>query len=266
MFFNAGTYTATNGANALTLNNGQSVWGRSANYSAPASSSTQPTFNGAFLLMGNNTIDTINLNNSLGASTIAILSNGGQNLLINNTNIGSTVPYAEAMNLVNASARLTQSNVNVAPQVGVADGILLSGSSLLVQSSNISVTNSSSVPPVGIFVTSNSSLTLTNSSLNVTNAGNSIDAIAIQVQSNSTALINGTAVAVNSVNQQTSVGFFLPDNTSTIEMNGGSLTVVGTGPSTLVEAFGSTPNISFSTSTVCTLNGGRVFCNEPPPV
>ncbi|MGB8285210.1 MAG: hypothetical protein WCE22_00665, partial [Candidatus Aquirickettsiella gammari] len=36
MFFNGGTYPATNGSSALTLNNGQDVFGRSANYTAAA--------------------------------------------------------------------------------------------------------------------------------------------------------------------------------------------------------------------------------------
>ena len=258
MFFNGGTYPATNGSSALSLNNGQGVFGMNANYSASASGVARPQFNGAFLLAGNNTLDSLILNNSLGASTIAIGSNGGRNLVINNSNIGSVAtPYAEAMNLVNASASLTASNINIASQASLGSGIFLSGSSLVVQSSNISLVNASSTSPVGISLTNNSLLTLADTSLNVTNTGSSANAIAIQVQGNSTAVINNTDIAVNSVNQQTSVGFFIPDTVSDIEMKGGSLTVVGTANSTLSINFAPPENVVFS-GVSCRLNGSIV--------
>ena len=258
MFFNGGTYPATNGSSALSLNNGQGVFGMNANYSASASGAARPQFNGAFLLAGNNTLDSLILNNSLGASTIAIGSNGGRNLVINNSNIGSVAtPYAEAMNLVNASASLTASNINIASQASLGSGIFLSGSSLVVQSSNISLVNASSTSPVGISLTNNSLLTLADTSLNVTNTGSSANAIAIQVQGNSTAVINNTDIAVNSVNQQTSVGFFIPDTVSDIEMKGGSLTVVGTANSTLSINFAPPENVVFS-GVSCRLNGSIV--------
>ncbi len=260
MLFNGGTYPATNGSSALTLNNGQNVLGTNSNYSALASGAARPTFNGAFILNGNNILDSIILNNSLGASTFAIGSNGGQNLVINNVNIGSAAtPYAQAMNLVNVIARLTQSNINIASQANLESGILLSRSSLVVQSSNISLVNTSSASPVGIFLTNNSLLTLINTPLNVTNAGSSASAVAIQAQGDSTAVINNTDIAVNSVNQQTSTGFFVADNASDIEMKGGSLTVVGTTNSALVFSVAQPTNVVFS-GVNCRLNGSAVTC------
>ena len=166
-------------------------------------------------------------------------------------------PYAEAMNLVNASASLTASNINIASQASLGSGIFLSGSSLVVQSSNISLVNASSTSPVGISLTNNSLLTLADTSLNVTNTGSSANAIAIQVQGNSTAVINNTDIAVNSVNQQTSVGFFIADTVSDIEMKGGSLTVVGTANSTLSINFAPPENVVFS-GVSCRLNGSIV--------
>jgi hypothetical protein len=230
MFFNGGTYTATNGTNALTLNNGQSVWGRSANYSAPASSPTQPTFNGAFILSGNNILDSIVLNNSLGVNTTAITSTGGQNLVISNSTIGSAAtPYASGLNLSNASAQLTQSNIfSSGGNLATAEGITLSGSSLLVQSSKINVTNSGALFVYALFVNNQSSLQLLNSQLNVSASNSGLfDAIGILVENDSTAFINNSNININSFNQ-ISTGLQTVSTMSEIEMNGGNLTVLGT--------------------------------------
>ncbi len=242
MYFSGGTYPAVSSTSALTLNNGQSIWGRSDNYRAPAVGAARPTFNGAFILTGNNILDSIGLNNTLGENTTAISSNGGQNLAINNSTIGTAAnPYTMAMILSNASATLLGSIVNsnigrpVSTAMGTfASGILLSGSSLVVQSSHLNVaTNSPAESVIGLLLGSNSSLILDNSQLTVAATAVTgtpvIGVAALGVDSVATT-INNSSITVNSTpGGVLTLGFFT--NTASfvgsITMNGGALTVSG---------------------------------------
>ena len=256
IFFNGGTYPASNGTNALTLNNGQGVFGRTANDSGPASGVARPSFNGAFILTGNNTLDSIILNNTLGVNTTAITSVGGQKLVINNTVIGSaTTPYAAGLNLSNANAQLTESNIFASGgTLATTKGIVLSSSLLRVQSSKINVVNSGSIFVYAIFVDNQSSLQFIDSQLNMSaSSSNLFDAIAIEASSASSALINNSDINVNSFNQ-TSTGLQTVDNLSEIEMKGGSLSVSGA-----ESALAIGQNIVFN-GVSCTLNGSTVTC------
>ncbi len=254
MFFNgAGSYSALDatGSNPMTLNAGQGIFGRTANDSGPVSGAARPTFNGAFILLGNNTLDSIILNNTntLGA-TSAIASNGGQTLVINNTTIGNTTtPYRSAINLVNAGATLTQSNITVS-----LTGVFLSESSLVVQSSNLNVLGDATQTVLGFRVLTNSNLELIDSQLMVNNI--SPTAVnAMLVATNSSVLIKGSNVSlVNSFLGQTAAGF-RTTSTGEVEMNAGSLTVSGNSFSTLTQG----PNITFS-GVSCALNGTVVSC------
>jgi hypothetical protein len=257
MFFNAGTYTATNGANALTLNNGQSVWGRSANYSAPASSPTQPIFNGAFILSGNNILDSIVLNNSLGVNTTAITSTGGQNLIINNTIIGNPGnPYGTALNLTNSGATLSGSSANLFSAVGVS----LSGtSSLLVQSSNLSLVGNGSAIPEGFLLANTSSLTFNNSQLTVTNISNSTPTDGILATNNATATINNSVITVNGNPNTASAGLVTFNGAAQILMNGNNLVLFGSQTTSSPRSING-GNILVGGSLVCQLNGSIVPC------
>ena len=233
MLFNGGTYPATNGSSALTLNNGQGVFGMNANYSALASGAARSTFNGAFILNGNNTLDSIILNDSLGATTTAITSTGGQNLILNNMIIGnSDTPYGVVMNLVNASAALTQSIAFASGQNSTStlltQGISLAGSSLLVQSSSINVVNiSSNVNPDAIFV-NGSTLQFNNSRLFFATIGANpnFNAIGIDAQNTSSVTISGNSVISVTAQAQKAIGLSSA-NTAEILMNGGELIVKG---------------------------------------
>jgi hypothetical protein len=255
MFFNGGgSYSALDatGSNPMTLNTGQGIFGRTSNDSGPASGAARPIFNGAFILTGNNTLDSIILNNTntLG-TTSAITSTGGQNILINNTNIGSAaIPYRSAINLINAMATLTQSNLTVS-----YTGVFLSASSLLVQSSNISVLGDANLTSLGFRVLTNSNLTLSNSQLNVNNTSpTSVNAML--VAADSTALINGSSIVLtNSYPGQTAFAL-RATNTGTIEMNNGSLSVSGNSFSGFIQGG---PNIVLK-DVSCRLNGTAVSC------
>jgi hypothetical protein len=242
MFFNGGTYNAVNGTSALTLNNGQGAFGTIANYSAPASGAARPTFNGAFILSGNNTLDSIILNNNLGATATAITSTGGQNIMIRNSTIGSAAnPYGVGMNLMNANVSLVQSSVNVnatiTPLFPVAAGIFLSNSTLLVQSSPMNMTGNSLQNNVAIALTGNSVLQLIASQLtmNISNAGsaNQVDGV-IGIFAENTSMVsinNNSTVNVSGVNNSTQYTLGLgAENQALITMNGGSLNVSNTPP------------------------------------
>jgi hypothetical protein len=248
MFFNGGTYPARNGSSALTLNNGQGVFGMNANYNAAASGAARPQFNGAFLLAGNNTLDSIILNNSLGAMTTAITSNDGQNLVINNVNIGSAAtPYGMAMNLNGASAILSGSNVNTNANVttpllgGANPGILLSTfSSLIVRSSTINLV-SSNASIEGISVLNAASLQFNDSQLNVTEtlAGGGSSVTGIGAQNDSTVVINDSNITLSAtvpppgaIVAGSVIGLFATNLPvpSSITMNRGSLNITANGP------------------------------------
>ena len=262
MYFNGGTYPATNNApNGLTLNSGQAVIGTVANYSALASGAARSTFNGSFLLSGNNVLSSIILNNTSGANTTAISSIGGQNIRINNVLIGTAGnPYGIGITLVNASATLTESTLNTNGSVGNRPGIFLSaGASLLVQSSNLNINALVSFP--GILANNNSSLTLVDSQLNVSGSSSggffsTPSGGAISLSSNSAAFIDNSNINyVNTSFNTTSYGLVVQDATSMIAMQDGSLNVSGGFDASLTNG----PNISFS-GVSCTLYGGVVRC------
>jgi hypothetical protein len=263
MLFNGGTYNATNGTAALTLSNGQGVFGTSTNYNTPASGTARPTFNGAFILSGNNTLDSIILNNSLATNTVAISSSGGQNLLIRNSSIGSPTSYGAGMNLINANATLLQSSLNANINATIpgfpaaAAGILLTNSSLLVQSSTINMTGNTLQSNVAIFLNNNSILQLIASPLTMTInytglLSQDIASVGILAQNNSIAFISNSAVNVSGINFSTqyTTGLAAPDSSS-IRMNGGSLSVSNTplgGNAKLISG-----NVTL-TGVTCTLN------------
>ncbi len=268
MFFNGGTYPAANGSSALTLNNGQDVFGRSANYTAAAVGTAQPTFNGAFILNGNNTIDSVILNNSLGVNTTAITSNGGQNLVMSNLTIGSAAnPYPAAMNLINVTAALTNSSVFVAANPSSSNvligGITLTGSSLVMQLSKLSVYGTPNLP-TAILLHDRSSLTLNDSQLN-TFSDIDLGLSAIDLVNNSMAVINNSTLTVRGAGGISTVyGLGIYGEASMIAMNGGSLSVSTNSLSSGASLTNGGPSVRDPTivfnGVTCTLNGNSTRC------
>lgn len=129
-YFNGGTYPATNGLIPLTLNDGQSVFSRTTDYSALATGAARSTFNGGFNLLGNNTLDSIILNNTI--SSVAINAESAPNLVLSNSQIGTASnPYAAGIILLNESD-LTIENTSINTQL---QGISVQDSTLIMQSS-----------------------------------------------------------------------------------------------------------------------------------
>jgi hypothetical protein len=284
MFFNAGTYPATNGSNALTLNNGQGVFGRTANYSAPASEAARPTFNGAFILNGNNTLDSIILNNSLGVTTPGsnpinnaptVFSNGGQNILINNSNIGNvTIPGPAIFLTGGASATLTSSNVSSATPPSVANSvspsdsgvISLISSSLVVQSSSVNLVNNvltSASSAYALYLSNNSSMQFNGSQINAVDKIRSITGAPYAVggvRAADTSLIsieNNSNISVTSL--ASSAAFYSSFRTRIqIIVNNSAVVVSGDNGSVIVSPVNN--YVTFGSGASCILNSIAIVC------
>lgn len=89
MYFNGGIYPSMTGAN-ITLNKGQSLHSRTADYTQPATGAIRSTFNGAFTLNGNNILENIILlPTTATAGGDGIFANNTTNLFITGSQIGN---------------------------------------------------------------------------------------------------------------------------------------------------------------------------------
>lgn len=112
-YFTPGTYTIAPEtsmlpSNSIDLNSGQSMYGRTSDYTMPASSTSGfPTFVGEIDLQGNNTLDSFRLINNNGSQTIGIHISSANNILINNLQIGNInnaqQSYANSIQLDNSN-------------------------------------------------------------------------------------------------------------------------------------------------------------------
>jgi len=94
-YFTPGTYMATNGnppmptdALGLTLNWGQSVYGRNSDYRSRVKGNDRPIFYGGFVLNGENTLDSIKVERGNTAVQTGLDANNAQGVFIHNTAIG----------------------------------------------------------------------------------------------------------------------------------------------------------------------------------
>ncbi|WP_040615158.1 inverse autotransporter beta-barrel domain-containing protein [Rickettsiella grylli] len=220
MYFNGGNYAAINpGINPLTLNNGQSVHSRTADYSAPATGTERSTFGGAFTLTGNNHLENIILipflgvvpdtgvriegsNNVITGSSIGTVSNryafSVQNVGIG-TYIDNTFFFAAQMGIITYGSNLIvlKSTVDV-ELVGGGTGIEIMNNNAFVIDSAIRLTGTGAFPFTGIETSSN-----TNASTSIINS--SIDIIHENVNGNAVALHNGRGSSMTVLDSSLSV-------------------------------------------------------------
>jgi|GEM_PF-3898898 len=183
---NANFYLAKNTYNldgALTLNAGQSIYGRSSDFIRPGTGSDSPLLIGAINLPGNNTIDSLQLMNDPGNRqdyAIAILN--ANNVLLNNLTIGALNDqqgYTAGAYISNSSVTITNSVINA-----YAD-----------DNTNTGSTNKQAA---AIFTANGVTLNLTNNTLNAvatTSSGlNAALAYGIDMNAsiNATSIINAT--------------------------------------------------------------------------
>ncbi|MEN9450568.1 MAG: hypothetical protein RJA83_1186 [Pseudomonadota bacterium] len=223
LYFNGGAYPATNGASALTLNNGQSVFSRIADYSAAATGAARSTFNGAFILNGNNQLDGVILNN-VGVSTVGVSSTGAGNLL-SNTQVGDVVtPYNQGVTINAGSLTIENSEI-----FGISLGVGSANSFLSIESSAI---NAIGTDTIGLAIIATNAQ-INNSQINASGTVGSTSIVGINASLNSIANIQNSGVTVISSPPVNSIGLRTLAN-SQIEMIGGNLTVSGDNTSSLV--------------------------------
>jgi len=246
-YFNGGTYPANNIGNALTLNVGQSVFSRTGDYSAAATGAARSTFNGGFILNGNNTLDGVILNNTLVAPTNGISSNGGQNIMINNSQIGSAGnPYTTGVNLLNVSNASITGDTIEASLIGLN---VLNSTSINVDNTVINANGANAAGVVG----AGSQINLNNGVITVTSNAASSSA-GISSLSNATVTGDGMQITVTNNGTGPALDLFTFSSGSIVVVNN-QLVANGTNA-----AIASGANIVVGLANTCTLNGVAVPC------
>ena len=244
-YFNGGTYPANNGGNALTLNNGQGVFSRTANYSAPATGAARSTFNGGFNLIGNNTLDGVILNNTI--SSVAINAVSAPNLVLSNSQLGTASnPYIAGIILLSGSD-LTIENTSMNTQL---QGISVQDSTLNMRGSVLN-TGGLGFDSQGITFRDASAGNILDSQINVFGTAGSSNVTAIAARTNSTVSIENTDITVNyQVTPPSGSSTGLNTGSASIQMLTGSLSVSGNANSVLTSG----SNIELEL-VACNLNG-----------
>ena len=256
MFFNGGTYNALDatGSNPITLNSGQGVNARTADYSQAATGSGRSRFKGAFILNTNNTLaNIILLPTAATASGTGVTDNNGTNDFIRGSQIGNI------NNLYNVGVVISTNQLTITNSVifGNNRGIRAdNGSVLFIQGSQIN-TVSPSGGTTGISA-SNSNIILNDTQINVTAPGSaSGNVIGINALSGSTVTINGSNTAITSslTGTRGSSIALTTDESSEQEMQGGILSVSGAGTTTVP-----TQGSAVLNSVTCITNGITGAC------
>jgi hypothetical protein len=161
MFFGGGTYSALDvvgGTSPVTIRTGQSI--------APTPGSPPSTFQGGFILAGNNTLTDITLEPTASTATGAGVSASGSNVLISGSQIGSTAtPFATGL----ALSGNTQANLNDSTVFASSTGVTASGSTSLTTNTSMINVNGGGSNANGIISTSSGPINLTQgSTVNVT--------------------------------------------------------------------------------------------------
>lgn len=236
LYFAPGSYLADNNGNPVELYNGQSIYGRTADFKNPAT--TKPIFNGSLQLDGDNTLDSIKLENNANHTFNSAINivNGAEPIQISNVYIGSSISilggnYATGITMGNSSVDITNSDIYAHAVDANAVGIKMANAGhLTVDHSNIYSNaktdvsaNSNSGNAYGIDAYGNgNNITVENgSTISANGNANNIDANKVSVG-------NGYGILVGSLHVlNTTAG--ISGNTITIK---GSSSVEGTGNST----------------------------------
>ncbi|MES2998523.1 MAG: inverse autotransporter beta domain-containing protein [Pseudomonadota bacterium] len=174
MYFNGGSYAATDvlgGTNPVTLQAGQSVSSRTADYSQPATGAGRSTFNGAFILNSNNTLENIILlPTAATAMGNGVLANNASNVLVPGSQIGSfTNPFNTGVLMTGSSQlNITDSQINAKNLTGgIGTGILAKNNSII--SANDIVINMDGADTNAVKSQDDSQVTITVGQINLTN-------------------------------------------------------------------------------------------------
>jgi hypothetical protein len=251
-YFSGGSYPALDdtGINPITLNANQSLYSRTADYLQPATGDARATFNGAFILSNNNTLENIILMPT--ANTIsgaAILTTNANNVLVTGSQLGNSSNLFTFAVLNTGAGSTTIENSELFSNF---IAVLMSGStssgSFTMQNSIINVISSSNA--AGLTSQGTNSLSVSNSQINLT--GVTGTSAALDVEGNSTLIANNVAANVTSSSPNNVFAVYMAGN-GTLQFNNGQINVVGQAITS------SSSGTQFNNST-CILNGSTVGC------
>lgn len=140
------------GVSQITLNEGQSIYGRTHDYTQPAQDNERPVFGGSLKLTGNNIVSNIKLQGKNTQENIGIMANGANNLILHQVEVreyrgaDGVLPNEPGEDAVGISI-INSNNVKLA-HVSVSDirgGIGSSGPDTNGQATGIDLTNGMSV-------------------------------------------------------------------------------------------------------------------------
>lgn len=299
MYFNGGSYNALNvpgGTSAVTLQSGQTIESRTVDYSQLATGAARSTFNGAFILPGNNALENIILLPTAATVNDGIFADGGS-ILITGSDIGTSSAafhFRTAILLTSVHSALIQDSNITASAIGandVLEGIFVSASSpVTIQNVNINfLSDQDNTEIIPVTAGNGSSVTVKNSSLAILNTGTSAlenEDILILGAGNTVTVMDSTlnalagtpgilgkviGIHVNSAGNTVNLSNSQVDVTNTTaggvanvfsnvagsSITANNATLAATASGTAVIANG--PNITI-TNSVCFVNGSVVPC------
>ena len=237
MYFNGGNYTALNtpGTSGILLFPGQSVHSRTADYSQPATGAARSIFNGGFVTQSNNTLENLIIQqNPSSTNNIGVRGSGfDTNVLVSGSQIGTPAhPFSTGVNLT-------------------------TGTQYTIESSSIFAFGTSPVTTGIQMLGISPSLTMNNSTISVSGATSSNRGIDANAATGAIATINSSNIAVGTSAETVQQVAIFNLNSGTITMNGGTLTLAGTGAGPRLFTSGGPVTLNGVT---CVLNGTTVVC------
>jgi hypothetical protein len=211
MYFSGGNYPAVNATEtgAITLDVGQGVYSRTANFKQPAVGSARSIFNGAFNLSNNNSLNGIILLPTAAVHSPGVRVNNVGNVLITGSQIGSAgSPFAPlGVSFLGANSTGSISNSEIFALVPININVI-AGTSRVIVSGNTLIANGNQATDI-----------------NVNNATGTVDVTVL----GSTLIANGDfATGITISNSAGTVDFTVADN-SQITVTGDTATGVQLG-------------------------------------
>ncbi len=264
LYVETGQYTLPNSAGTLTLNEGQSLYGRADGFTAAANGNALPTLFGSLELKGDNTVEHLQLFND-GSQTVGIrIDDGAQNVILDSVSVGDSGvnpsrAYKTGIQLGSQdSVYIKDSQINAFSNDdngGLVAGVKLDGvsdSNLYIDNTNIDVSADKVSDPVGVFVgndqaiqgnAQNNHVTLTKDDIQVVGAKLSNSAFGVYLGnyfsdnsssvSNNYLYIKDSQINVKNIDNSSTFGVFLGNyeycapafNNNNIKIDGSSISV-----------------------------------------
>lgn len=258
--------------NNLNLYSGQSIYGRTNDYTLPASpASGFPVFTGSITPQGNNTLDSFSLINNNSTQNFGIAITNANNVSMNNLQIGGTTDtqtYQESVVLNNAkNITLTNStitSIQAGPQARVTGITEDNGSTATIESNTITITGKNSQGIYGLFVDNGSTGTINNNQFifNMTNARDGMTGISVSNNSTLNANHNIFSMTLTKppLNNNDPIRGIFAQSGALVNSNGNTFTM--TSASTAVfPGFGGNTGLLAANSTIHSNNDHFTFNN-----